>query len=255
MTSRLPLVIGNWKMNMLASQAKDMARSLVDKFSTVEDVEVVIAPPYTSLYPVSRVIKDSPIGLAGQNFYHESNGAYTGEVALEMLTDVGCGFALIGHSERRSLFGENDETINKKVHRAIRLGVTAVVCVGETLEQRHAEATLEVIGNQLSKGLKGLSPDSISGLAVAYEPVWAIGTGVNATPDQVVEIHQFIRKFLFENLGFSESIGVRILYGGSVTPENSRQLLKEKEIDGALVGGASLNFESFCAIINSALEP
>lgn len=255
MTSRLPLVIGNWKMNMLASQACDMARSLVARFSAIEGVEVVIAPPYTSLYSVSQVIKDSALGLAGQNFYPESNGAYTGEVSLEMLKDVGCGFVLIGHSERRCIFGESDTSINKKVHLAMQMGITAVVCVGETLEQRKAERTLDILKTQLSTGLAGLSGENISHLAIAYEPVWAIGTGVNASPEQVIEIHKFIRNFLFENLGFSKNLGARILYGGSVNPENSRQLLKEKEIDGALVGGASLKFESFCDIINSALEP
>ena len=255
MTTPLPLVIGNWKMNMLASQACDMARSLVDRLSEVEGVEVVIAPPFTSLYPVGQIIKGSRLRLAGQNFYFASKGAYTGEVSLEMLRDVGCDFALIGHSERRSLFGENDAAINKKVHRAIQMAITAVVCVGETLEQRKAGATLNIIETQLSKGLAGLSGERLSTLAIAYEPVWAIGTGVNATPEQVVDIHKFIRKFLFESLGFSEKVGTRILYGGSVNPENSKQLLQEEQIDGALVGGASLDFESFCAIINSALEP
>jgi len=254
-TTPLPLVIGNWKMNMLASQACDMARSLVGRLSEVEGVEVVIAPPFTSLSPVGQIVKGSRLGLAGQNFYFESKGAYTGEVSLEMLRDVGCDFALIGHSERRSLFGESDEAINKKVHGAIQMGVTAVVCVGETLEQRKAGATISIIENQLSKGLAGLSGEGLSRLAIAYEPVWAIGTGVNATPDQVVDIHKFIRKFLFESLGFSEKVGARILYGGSVNPENSKQLLREEQIDGALVGGASLDCESFCAIINSALEP
>ena len=248
-----PLVIGNWKMNMLSSQACDMARLLVDRLSGVEGVEVVIAPPFTLLHPVSQIIKGSRLGLAGQNFYFENKGAYTGEVSLEMLRDVGCDFALIGHSERRQLFKESDEAINKKVHCAIQMGITAVVCVGETLEQRKAGATLDVIETQLSKGLAGLS--GLSTVAIAYKPVWAIGTGVNATPEQVVDIHTFIRKCLFESLGFSEKAGARILYGGSVNPENSKQLLQEEQIDGALVGGASLNFESFCAIINSSLEP
>ena len=240
---------------MLASQACDMAQLMVDRLSGVEGVEVVIAPPFTSLSPVGQIIKGSRLGLAGQNFYFESKGAYTGEVSLEMLKDVGCGYVLIGHSERRQIFKESDEAINKKVHRAIQVGITAVVCVGETLEQREAGATLNIIETQLSKGLAGLSGERLSTLAIAYEPVWAIGTGVNATPEQVVDIHKFIRKFLLENLDFSEKVGVRVLYGGSVNPENSKQLLQEDEIDGALVGGASLDFESFCAIINSALEP
>jgi triosephosphate isomerase len=242
-------------MNMLASQACDMAQSLVGKFSAVNGVEVVIAPPHTSLYPVSKIIKSSPIGLAGQNFFPESHGAFTGEVALEMLKDVGCSYALIGHSERRSLFGESDEVVNKKVHQAMRLGMTAVVCVGESLIQRRADATLDVLKTQLSMGLAGISGEYASKLVIAYEPVWAIGTGVNATPGQVVEVHKFIRSHLFETFELSEKQGFRILYGGSVTPENSSDLLREEEIGGALVGGASLNFESFCTIINSALEP
>jgi triosephosphate isomerase len=248
-----PLVIGNWKMNMLASEACHLAQSLVDK--SVDGVDVVIAPPFTSLYAVSQIIKSSRLGLAGQNFHSEIKGAYTGEVSLEMLKDVGCGFALIGHSERRQLFGESDADVNKKVHLALQKGVTAVVCIGETQEQRESGETLSVIENQLRHGLVGLSGESIAHLAIAYEPVWAIGTGLNATPEQAVEIHKFIRKFLFENQGFSENLGTRILYGGSVTPENCKELLCEEEIDGALVGGASLNFESFYAIIKSSLEP
>ncbi len=250
----IPLIIGNWKMNMLASEACDMARSLVDRLSVAEGVEVVVAPSFTSLYPVSQIAKDSRLGLAGQNFYSEKKGAYTGEVSIEMLKDVGCAYALIGHSERRQLFGETDEEVNKKVHLAMQMGVTAVVCVGETQDQRKAGETLNVIETQLSGGLAGLSGESIAHLAIAYEPVWAIGTGSNATPDQAVDIHKFIRNFLFENQGFSEEIGARILYGGSVTPGNCKELLGEEEIDGALVGGASLNFKSFCAIIKSSLE-
>lgn len=249
-----PLVIGNWKMNMLALEACDLARALVDKLSDIEGAEIVIAPPFTSLHPIGEIVKGSRLGLAGQNFHSESKGAYTGEVSLAMLKDVGCSYALIGHSERRHLFGETDEEINKKVHLAMQLGVTAVVCVGETGEQRKAGETLSVIESQLSRGLVGLSDDSIAHLAIAYEPVWAIGTGLNATPEQAVEIHKFIRKFLFESQGFSEKIGARILYGGSVTPKNCKELLREEEIDGALVGGASLNFESFYAIIKSSLE-
>jgi len=166
---------------------------------------------------------------------------------------VGCGYTLIGHSERRRLFGENDEAINKKVHLATQSGVTAVVCVGETLEQRKAGETLNTIETQLTGALADLPEECINQLAIAYEPVWAIGTGVNATPEQVVETHKFIRNFLSQ--GVSKTKRVRILYGGSVTPDNCMELLREEEIDGALVGGASLNFESFCAIINSALEP
>ncbi len=248
-----PLVIGNWKMNMLASEACQLAQSLVD--ISFDGVDVVIAPPFTALFAASQIIKGSRIGLAGQNFHSEIKGAFTGEVSLEMLKDVGCGYALIGHSERRQLFGESDADVNKKVHLALQMGVTAVVCVGETLKQRETGETLNVIETQLQQGLAGLSGESIGHIAIAYEPVWAIGTGLNATPEQAVEIHKFIRKFLFGSQGFSEKIGTRILYGGSVTPENCKELLSEEEIDGALVGGASLNFESFYAIIKSNLEP
>ena len=237
---------------MLTSESCHLAQSLVERAD--EGVDVVIAPSFTSLYTVGQIIKNTPIGLAGQNFHSEMKGAYTGEVSLEMLNDVGCRYALIGHSERRQLFGESDVEINKKVHLALQNGFTAIVCIGETLEQREAGDTLKVIKIQLSQGLAGLSGDSISNLVIAYEPVWAIGTGLNATPEQAVEIHKFIRNFLFESLGFSKNVGVRILYGGSVTPKNCKELLSEKEINGALVGGASLNFESFCAIINSSLE-
>lgn len=247
-----PLVIGNWKMNKLTSEACHLAQSLVEM--SIDKVDVVIAPPFTSLYTVSQIVKNTRIGLAGQNFHSELKGAYTGEVSLEMLKDVGCSYALIGHSERRQLFGENDATINKKVHLALQNGITAVVCIGETQEQREKGNTQKVIETQLSQGLAGLSGESIANLVIAYEPVWAIGTGLNATPEQAVNIHKFIRSTLFESQGFSKEVGVRILYGGSVTSENSKELLQEKEIDGALVGGASLNFESFYAIIKSSLE-
>ena len=238
---------------MLASEACHLAQSLVDM--SVDGVDVVVAPPFTSLYAVSQIIKNSRLGLAGQNFHSEINGAYTGEVSLEMLKDVGCGYVLIGHSERRQLFGESDAEVNKKVHLALQMGVTAVICIGETQEQRESGDTLSVIETQLRQCLVGLSGDCIARLVIAYEPVWAIGTGLNATSKQTVEIHKFIRKFLFESQRFSEKIGARILYGGSVTPENCKELLVEEEIDGALVGGASLNFESFYAIIKSSLEP
>jgi triosephosphate isomerase len=248
-----PLVIGNWKMNMLASEACRLAQSLVAM--SVDGVDVVVAPPFTALSAVSHIIENSRLGLAGQNFHSEIKGAYTGEVSLEMLKDVGCGYVLIGHSERRKLFGESDADVNKKVYLALQMGFTAVVCIGETQEQRESGETLRVIETQLQQGLVGLSGESIAHLAIAYEPVWAIGTGLNATPEQAVEIHKFIRGFLFGNQGFSEKTGVRILYGGSVTPENCKEFLSEEEINGVLVGGASLNFESFYAIIKSSLEP
>lgn len=255
MNTSLPLIIGNWKMNLGVSQAQGLVKSLDSLMSEIDGVDVVIAPPFTSLYSVSQALKGSSLGLAGQNFHFERNGAFTGEISLEMLKDCGCGFALIGHSERRQIFGESDESVNKKVLQALQGGITPVVCVGETLEERNSGVTLKTIETQLSKGLAGVSGADIGRIAIAYEPVWAIGTGVNATPEQAVEIHKFIRMFLCEKLGLSQGEEVRILYGGSVNPENSKNLLREEQIDGALVGGASLNIESFCAIINSSLEP
>jgi triosephosphate isomerase (TIM) len=247
-----PLVIGNWKMNMLVSESCDLALSLVD--SSFECVDVVIAPPFTSIYPVSKVIKESRLGLAGQNFFSGSKGAYTGEVSIKMLKDVGCSHVIIGHSERRQLFGECDENINRKVHFATQMGITAVVCVGETQKQREEGNTLNVIKNQISKALIGISGESLAFIVIAYEPIWAIGTGINASPVHVVETHKFIRKFLFESQKFPENVEPRIIYGGSVNAQNCKQLLCEEEVDGALVGGASLNFESFYAIIKSCFE-
>ncbi len=238
---------------MLVAESCDLARLLVDRMPKVEGVDVVIAPPFTSLYPVGQIIKNSRLGLAGQNFYFENHGAYTGEISPEMLKDLGCGYALIGHSERRRISRENNQDINHKVHRAVQTGMTAVVCVGESLDQREADQTLNTIETQLTEGLAGFSDENRGQLTIAYEPVWAIGTGVNANPEQVFEIHRFIRGFLIEKLKFSEVPRVRIIYGGSVSPENCNDLLLQDEIDGLLVGGASLNFDSFYAIINSAL--
>jgi triosephosphate isomerase (TIM) len=239
-------------MNMLVSEACGLVLTLLEK--PVEGVDVVIAPPFTSIYPVNQIIKDSALGLAGQNFYSGSKGSYTGEVSLEMLKDVGCDYVLIGHSERRQLFNESDEDVNKKVHLAIKMGITPVICVGETKKQKEAGIALNVIEAQLSKSLAGLSCENLAHLVIAYEPVWAIGTGVNATPAQAVETHKFIRKYLFENQGLSGNIQLRILYGGSVTSQNCKNLLCEEVIDGVLVGGASLSFESFYAIIKSSIE-
>jgi triosephosphate isomerase (TIM) len=248
----VPLIIGNWKMNMLTLEACRLAKLLVD--NSIDDVDVVIAPPFTSIYAISQNIRNSRLGLAGQNFHSEIKGPYTGEISLEMLKDVGCRYVLIGHSERRQLFGECDRKINTKLHLALQKRFTAVLCIGETQRQRDAGETQKVIKTQLSEGLAGLSEESIAGLVIAYEPVWAIGTGVNATPEQAVEVHKFIRNFLFESQRIYKKVGIRIIYGGSVTPENCKELLREKEINGALVGGASLNFESFCAIVKSSLE-
>ncbi len=248
----IPLVIGNWKMNMLTSDACDLASSLVDSF--FEGVDVVIAPPFTSIYPVSQVIKGSRLGLAGQNFYSDTKGAYTGEISLEMLRDVECSYVLIGHSERRQLFSESDEDVNRKIQHAVKMGMTAVVCIGENQKQRDDGDTLNIIEAQLSNALAGLSGENLATIVVAYEPIWAIGTGKNATPAQVVNVHKFIRNFLFETQKFSNNNKPRILYGGSVTPNNCKELFCEEEIDGALIGAASLNFESFYAIIKSCYE-
>ena len=235
---------------MLASEACHLAQSLVDM--SVDGVDVVVAPPFTSLYAVSQIIKNSRLGLAGQNFHSEIKGAYTGEVSLEMLKDVGCGYVLIGHSERRKLFRESDVDVNKKVYLALQMGFTAVVCIGETEEQRESGQTLSVIENQLQQGLAGLSGESIAHLVIAYEPVWAIGTGRTATPEQAQEAHAFTRSVIREIFGDSVADQIRIQYGGSVKPDNTNELMGQEDVDGALVGGASLDPQSFADICKNA---
>ncbi|MEK9629004.1 MAG: triose-phosphate isomerase [Nitrospinota bacterium] len=247
-----PLIVGNWKMNLLAPQAEELACGVRDFAANINEVKVVLAPSYTLLSEVRKILSGTSIGLACQNFYFKDKGAFTGEVSIEMVKDAGCDFAIVGHSERRQLFGETDDLINKKINCALDKGLRAIFCVGETEDQRKAGHTFDTIEKQVSKGLEGIKTRDLQNLSIAYEPVWAIGTGENATASQVEEIHGFIRKTLVDRLFGKEMGPITILYGGSVTPDNCRGLLENPEVDGALIGGASLNIDSFCDIINTA---
>tara|TARA_B100000686_G_scaffold294167_1_gene324193 strand:+ start:2171 stop:2932 length:762 start_codon:yes stop_codon:yes gene_type:complete len=247
-----PLIIGNWKMNLLVSEAVELARGIADFVSTLSGTRVVLAPSFTFLSEVRNVLLGSNVGLACQNFYFEESGPYTGEISVTMIKDAGCDFAILGHSERRHLFGETDDLINKKLGCAMEKGINSILCVGETGDQRKTGKTFEVIEQQISIGLAGLEKQNLQNIAIAYEPVWAIGTGINAKANQVEEVHIFIRKVIKDKLFGKEINSLAILYGGSVTPQNCKEILGNKEVDGALVGAASLNIDSFCAIINSA---
>ena len=253
---RKPAIVANWKMNKTISDALqfvDECRKMFKEIS-VDRVDVVLSPPYTAIKAVSDAIGNDNIAVAAQNLYWEEKGAFTGEVSASMLADSGCKFVIIGHSERRHQFGETDEGINKKIRSAIHGNLSPIFCVGETLQQREHDETFKVIRDQVEKGLDGLSEEAVSTLLIAYEPVWAIGTGKNATPEQAEEVHGFIRSILRETYGRSVSETVRILYGGSVTPENVSGLIKEHNIDGALVGGASLKADSFVKIVAGTFD-
>lgn len=250
---RRPVIAGNWKMNKTIVEAVDLAKKLKIQLAEVKDRTVVVCPPYPSLQAVSDELHDSDIAVGGQNLFWEDSGAYTGEVSGPMLKSAGCTYVIIGHSERRQFFGETNESVNRKLLTALKNCLLSIVCVGETLEQREKGETFKVIEKQIKEGTKGLgtgdpsaSLGAIWGLVIiAYEPVWAIGTGKVATVDQAEEIHAFIRKLLPPEVAQQ----VRILYGGSVKPDNIKELMAQKDIDGALVGGASLKAEDFAAIV------
>jgi triosephosphate isomerase len=245
---RTPIAIGNWKMHGTLAEARTLAASVRDGLKRPRGVEVVLCPPFTALAVVAEVLGSGPIRLGAQNCHWEPAGAHTGEIAPPMLADVGCRYVLIGHSERRREFGETDDQLNRKVKAALAHGLTPVLCVGETAEERRQGLTFTTVEGQLRAGLAGLGGDAIAKVVLAYEPVWAIGTGVNATPAQATEVHGYLRGLLSELASKDIAAGVRILYGGSVKPDNIDALAAESEIDGALVGGASLNAQSFIAI-------
>jgi triosephosphate isomerase len=247
--ARLPFVAGNWKMNKTVGEAVELVKQLKASLSGVEGVEVAIAPPFTALDAVGREIEGSAIRLAAQTLFWEEKGAFTGEISPLMLKDLGCQYVIIGHSERRQLFGETDETVNKRMKTALNQGLLPIFCIGETLQEREGGKTFSVIERQLEGGLKGFGGKEIQKVVVAYEPVWAIGTGKTATPQQAEEVHRYIREKL-ERLYTREIAGeIRIQYGGSVTPENVKGLMNQDNIDGALVGGASLKSETFSRIV------
>jgi triosephosphate isomerase len=249
---RKPLIVGNWKMNNSTAESVELVEKLKASMKNMAGVEVVVAPPFTSMDKVRGAIKGSNIKLCAQNLFWEDKGAYTGEVSPLMIKDLGCEYVVIGHSERREYFKESDEIINKKIKAALRNKLKAIVCVGETLKEREDGKMIEVIESQIKKGLKDLSVNEAKELTIAYEPVWAIGTGRNATPSQANEVHAYIRKLLSQIFNEDVASNIKILYGGSVKPSNSAELMSEKEIDGALVGGASLEADSFAQIVRSA---
>jgi len=244
-----PLIAGNWKMHMTIGEAVTHARQLRERFSPPIDRDVMIAPPFTALRAVSEALSGSLIGLGAQNVSDEPKGAFTGEISAGMLADAGCRYVIVGHSERRRLFGEDDALINRKLKAVLAAGLIPILCVGETLDQREAGAAFPVIEEQVNAGLKNLEAGDIGPCIVAYEPVWAIGTGRTATPDQAEEVHAFIRSRVSARFGETAAADLRILYGGSVTPENIDRLMECPSIDGALVGGASLSVESFSRIV------
>jgi len=243
-----PVIAGNWKMNKTIAEAVDFAAQLREKIESLPDREVIVAPPFTALKSVAEILRGSRIGLAAQTLHEAEKGAYTGEVSAGMLRDAGCGYVLVGHSERRTLFGEGNDAVNRKLRAALAGGLKAIFCVGETLQERESGKTREVIERQLKEGLNNLSADDIGRCLIAYEPVWAIGTGKTASPAQAQEVHRFIREWIAGGYGKAAD-GLAILYGGSVTPKNISELMAEPDINGALVGGASLEVSSFVQLI------
>lgn len=248
-TLRKPLIAGNWKMYKTVAEAVQTAKDLV-QYTAGVDVDVMIAPPFTSLAPVAEIVRGTSVALGGQNLFSKTEGAYTGEISPVMLSDIGCNYVIIGHSERRQFFGDTDASVNAKIQAALDHRLIPVFCVGETEAQREAGETFSVLNKQVSKGLEGFSSEILSNiLVIAYEPVWAIGTGKTATSDQIQEVHAFLRSLIEKRFDNLLAKTVKILYGGSVKPDNISEIMKLPDVDGALVGGASLSAEVFNKII------
>ena len=246
---RTPLIAGNWKMYKTGPQARETAEKLAELVNGVSDVDIMIAPTHLALAQVSQAVKGSAVKTGAQNLYFEKEGAFTGEVSAGMIKAAGADYAIIGHSERRQYFGETDQSVCMKIGAALKAGLTPILCVGETENERDEKNTFSVLDKQISNGLKSFRSDELGSLVLAYEPVWAIGTGKTATPDQVDEVHQYIRSLITNYLGNELAKSIRILYGGSVKPENVDQLMNIDDVDGALVGGASLDPDIFINII------
>ena len=249
---RKPVIAGNWKLYKTNQEAADLVARLIPDVKKNFAVEIVVAPVFTALTTVKAVISGSNIMLSGQDCFWEEEGAFTGEVSPKLLVDAGCSHVIIGHSERRQFFGETDETVNKKIMAALKAGLTVLFCIGETLGEREAGKTFEVLKKQVTGGLAGISKEQLKSVIIAYEPVWAIGTGKTASDEQAQEAHAFIRTLVTGLYNKAAGDKIRILYGGSVKPENIKGLMTQPDIDGALVGGASLKAESFSAIVNFA---
>jgi triosephosphate isomerase len=252
---RKPFVAGNWKMNMDSASSVSLAEAVAAGSQDIasKSITVAVCPPFVYLEGVFSALKTSNVAVGAQDLYIEKQGAFTGEISAAMLKDVGCVYVLCGHSERRHVIGESDDIVNKKVTAAISGGLLPILCVGELLEERKAEKTTEVVTRQMKNGLAGLSAEKASAVTVAYEPVWAIGTGLTATPQQAQEAHHLIRDLVAEMYDDELAAEMRILYGGSVKPDNAADLMRQQDVDGSLVGGASLKADSFLQIIRSAL--
>ncbi|HEY7649022.1 MAG TPA: triose-phosphate isomerase [Methylomirabilota bacterium] len=251
---RTPFVVGNWKMNGTVGECRALALAVRDGLKRPRGVDVAVCPPFTALAAVAEVLTGSAVRLGAQNCHWEASGPYTGEISPVMLSELGCRYALIGHSERRREMGEVDEQINRKVQAVLAHGLTPVLCVGESADERHQGLTFTTVEGQLRADLSGMAPDAIAKIVLAYEPVWAIGTGVNATPGQAAEVHSYLRGLLSELASKDVAATIRILYGGSVKADNTEALAAEPEIDGVLVGGASLNAQTFVAIVRKAAK-
>ena len=247
---RRPVIAGNWKMYKTRGEAVAFIEGLKPRVANVTNCDVVVAPPFTALADAAQAAKGSGIGIAAQDVHWDAEGAHTGDVSPKMLLDAGCSHVIIGHSERRHDHGETDEEVNRKLKAALAAGLTPIVCVGETLEEREGNQTQQVLQRQFQGGFAGLTPSEFSRIIMAYEPVWAIGTGRTATPEQAQESHAYLRELARAQFGEEQAQGVRILYGGSVKPENIKGLMAQPDLDGALVGGASLKVDSFAGIID-----
>ncbi len=246
---RIPFIAGNWKMFKTVQEAVVFVKELKSAVKDVADVEIVVAPPFTAVHPVAEAARNSNIGVAAQDVYWEREGAFTGEVSPAMVKEAGAEYVIIGHSERRRLFGDTDATVNRKLAAALAAGLTPIVCIGETLEERERNETLDVLDRQIKGGLDALGAEQVADLVIAYEPVWAIGTGRNATSAQAQEAHAHIRMRLRQWFGGDAADRCHVLYGGSVKPDSIRELISQPDVDGALVGGASLDVKSFTDIV------
>lgn len=249
---RRQFIAGNWKMNLTRAEAVPLAEGIARKLPASDRVDVALCPPHVYLDAVSQAIRGTSIGLGAQNMYHKDSGAFTGEISGKMLLDVGCKYVILGHSERRHVLGETDADVNRKVLAALTIGLVPIVCVGETLDEREAGRTQEVVRTQFDGSLAGLSSDQMARVVIAYEPVWAIGTGKVATPEQAEEVHADLRNLIASRYNSQVASVVRIQYGGSVNADNAGELLAQPDIDGALVGGASLKVDSFLGIVAKA---
>lgn len=247
---RKPVIVANWKMHKTVRESVEFVNLLVRTFPDPTDREIVIAPPFTALYAACCAAAKTPVKVAAQNVYWQKEGAYTGEISAGMLAETGCDYVIVGHSERRRLFAETDEEINRKVSGALQYGLSPILCIGETLDERESDRTFDIIESQLKRGLNNIGSDDINHVLIAYEPVWAIGTGKTAKPEQAQEVHRFIRKQIESLYGNGSAAEIVILYGGSVNTDNIDSLMSQPEIDGVLVGGAGLNPDSLIRIIN-----